>query len=407
MNLYIFNQTRRGSVFGVGTYIRELTTVLKNHGINLCVVNLISEKPQIETKQVDGIEHLFLPLAISDHRTISNKKQWELYYRNVVYILQLYIKDKKDLIFHMNFYESDKLIDELKNIFDCKIVAVSHFFSWGFTIYDNLQRLRRILQNEQPNSFEENLQKVFEEERIFYVKVDHIICLSNYMKQILCKDYGIDVTKISVIPNGLCDLVETSISIKYLRNKWNIPLDEKVIIFAGRIDEVKGITYLIKAFHVVVEKYPKARLIIAGSGDYDIYLQEAKRVCSKISFTGLLTKNDLYELYRIAEIGVVPSLFEPFGYVAVEMMIHALPLVVTSTSGLNEVVDHTCGLKISLMELPDRLEIDASFLAQKILYLLQHSAKAKDIGLNGRKRYLTNYSSEIFCQNMLHLYSSL
>ncbi len=293
MNLYIFNQTRRGSVFGVGTYIRELTTVLKNHGINLCVVNLISEKPQIETKQVDGIEHLFLPLAISDHRTISNKKQWELYYRNVVYILQLYIKDKKDLIFHMNFYESDKLIDELKNIFDCKIVAVSHFFSWGFTIYDNLQRLRRILQNEQPNSFEENLQKVFEEERIFYVKVDHIICLSNYMKQILCKDYGIDVTKISVIPNGLCDLVETSISIKYLRNKWNIPLDEKVIIFAGRIDEVKGITYLIKAFHVVVEKYPKARLIIAGSGDYDIYLQEAKRVCSKISFTGLLTKNDL------------------------------------------------------------------------------------------------------------------
>ena len=120
-----------------------------------------------------------------------------------------------------------------------------------------------------------------------------------------------------------------------------------------------------------------------------------------------MTKNDLYELYRIAEIGVVPSLFEPFGYVAVEMMIHALPLVVTSTSGLNEVVDHTCGLKISLMELPDRLEIDASFLAQKILYLLQHSAKAKDIGLNGRKRYLTNYSSEIFCQNMLHLYSSL
>lgn len=136
-----------------------------------------------------------------------------------------------------------------------------------------------------------------------------------------------------------------------------------------------------------MEKYPKARLIIAGSGDYDIYLQEAKRVCSKISFTGLLTKNDLYELYRIAEIGVVPSLFEPFGYVAVEMMIHALPLVVTSTSGLNEVVDHTCGLKISLMELPDRLEIDASFLAQKNIVFAPTFSESK--------RYWTEWKKKI------------
>ena len=50
MNLYIFNQTRRGAVFGVGTYIHELVTALKGRDINICVVNLISEKPQIQTE---------------------------------------------------------------------------------------------------------------------------------------------------------------------------------------------------------------------------------------------------------------------------------------------------------------------------------------------------------------------
>ena len=71
MNLYIFNQTRRGAVFGVGTYIHELVTALKGRDINICVVNLISEKPQIQTEWIDGIQYWHFPLAISDQRTMG------------------------------------------------------------------------------------------------------------------------------------------------------------------------------------------------------------------------------------------------------------------------------------------------------------------------------------------------
>jgi hypothetical protein len=145
MNLYIFNETRRGAVYGVGTYIRELTAALKNSDINICIVNLTSEKPQIQTEETGGVKHWYFPSAISDQRTISDGKQWELYFRNIVYLLRLYIKDTKDLIFHLNFSESSKLVDELKNVFDCKIIAVAHFSKWGFTVYDNPERLRRIL----------------------------------------------------------------------------------------------------------------------------------------------------------------------------------------------------------------------------------------------------------------------
>ncbi|MDR0698262.1 MAG: ThuA domain-containing protein, partial [Tannerella sp.] len=148
-------------------------------------------------------------------------------------------------------------------------------------------------------------------------------------------------------------------------------------------------------------------LLIAGSGNYDTYLQEAKEICTKITFTGLLEKKDLNEIYQIADVGVVPSLFEPFGYVAVEMMMHKLPVVATATSGLNEVVDETCGLKAPITALLDSVEIDTSILAQKIVYLLQNQAEAKQLGQNGRRRYLCNYSSEVFRRNMLQTYKSV
>lgn len=407
MNLYIFNQTRRGSVFGVGTYIYELVAALKDRDINVCVVNLISEKPQIQTERIDGVEYWYFPLVIADQRTKNDQEQWNLYYRNVVYLLRLHIKDKRNLIFHLNFFESEKLAGELKSTFDCQLVAVSHFFDWGFTIYDNPERLRRILKQKHPDVLEKKLQMTFEVERSYYSKVDHIICMTRYMKDVLCEDYGIDIAKIFVIPNGLRDMSDGLIDSMALRKKWNISAEEKIILFAGRIDEVKGVVYLIRAFREVLKVNKNCRLIMAGSGDYDKCFQECKDICSKITFTGLLEKQDLHELYEMADIGVVPSLFEPFGYVAVEMMMHALPIVVTSTSGLNEVVDDTCGLKMPLIMLYDSVEIDVMLLSNKISYLLNHPIEAKQMGENGRKRFFDNYSSGVFCENMSRIYKSM
>lgn len=116
MNLYIFSETRRGSVYGVGTYIRELTSTLKNSSVNICVVYLTSEKPQIQSEEIDGIKHWYFPSVISEQRTTSNEKQWELYYRNIVYLLRLYMKDKDDLIFHLNYCQSSTSDLKLSNL---------------------------------------------------------------------------------------------------------------------------------------------------------------------------------------------------------------------------------------------------------------------------------------------------
>jgi glycosyltransferase involved in cell wall biosynthesis len=229
-NLYIFNETRRGAVYGVGTYIRELTAVLKGSNISVCVVHIASDKPQIQTEEIDGIRHWHIPKLIYQQRTIDDQKINELYYHNVVYLLQLHIEDKNNLIFHLNYDQCGSLVEELKNAFDCRIIAVSHFTYWGLKIYDNLQRLRTILNEEHPDSFAENLKKSFEEDKSYYSKVDCIVCLSNYMQEIVCRDYGLDPAKISVIPNGLPDVVDDTITdIKFLRKKWYIPSGEQII----------------------------------------------------------------------------------------------------------------------------------------------------------------------------------
>lgn len=407
MNLYIFNENRRGAIYGVGTYIRELTDLLRKSDIHVCIVNLFSDKTHIQTETTEGIQYWYFPAPIQEERTTTYQKERELYHSNIVYLLLFRIENKKDLIFHLNYQLCGSLAKQLKKAFDCQVISVIHFSDWGFTIFDNLPQLRYILQEEQSDDFGENLKKSIEEEKSYYAKVDRIICLSNYMQEVLCRDYGMNTAKIVVIPNGLSDTSEMSTHRILLRQKWHIHKGEKVILFAGRIDKIKGVSYLIKAFRQVLKICPQSRLIIAGAGDFDRYTSESQDICTKITYTGLLDKTQLNEWYRLADVGVIPSLFEPFGFVAVEMMMHRLPMVVTSTSGMNEVVDESCALKIPLSIQPDNVEIDTSLLAEKIVYLLQNPAVAKRLGRNARKRYMEKYASHVFGENMIAFYKSL
>ena len=411
MNLYIFNQSRRGgAVYGVGTYIRELTAALKDSEIKVYVVNLASLKPQIQKEEIDGIQYWHFPAPVQ--WTESNPYQWALYYRNIVYVLQLHSKDKKELIFHLNYMENKPLADALKSVFDCKTVLVVHYLRSVMTLLGNISRIRRIISqpDEPADLLEISAKESFldEKELLQSHSIDKIICLSNHTFDLLHRDYRIEKEKMVVLSNGLYDMANTHPKIQLLRKNWNLSVNEKIILFVGRLDEAKGLGYLIRAFRKLLEIIPNCRLMITGSGNYDFYLQEAKDICTKITFTGLLEMKELFELYQIASIGVMPSLTEQCNYVAIEMMMHNIPMVSTAAPGLAEMTeDGISSLQVPLIEHPDRVEIDTELLAEKMLYLLQHPAEAQKIGQNARKRYLKEYSSEVFRKNMLQFYKSL
>jgi hypothetical protein len=122
MNLYIFNESSRAAVYGIGTNIRELTAALKDSDMNVYAVHLRSKKPDMEIEETDGIRHLHIPSSVNNHR------DWQLYYRNVAYLLQLHIKDRNNLVFHLNYNQSGKLAEALRNAFDCTLFPLGVLF---------------------------------------------------------------------------------------------------------------------------------------------------------------------------------------------------------------------------------------------------------------------------------------
>jgi len=198
----------------------------------------------------------------------------ENYYRNVIYLLRLHIRDTTDLIFHFNYNQSRLLARDLKAVFNCKTVYTVHYLKWAFEFQGNLNKYHalRAKPEDQRTPYEELLFTTDEYESLLFREVDRIVALSRHKKHLLETCYQLDPDKISVIPNGLLsiDIVETANYLS-LRRKWHISENESLILFAGRLHPVKGLAFLIGAFRNVLEKIPKCRLMIAGNGHYDMY----------------------------------------------------------------------------------------------------------------------------------------
>ncbi|NNJ11298.1 glycosyltransferase family 4 protein [Chloroflexales bacterium ZM16-3] len=117
--------------------------------------------------------------------------------------------------------------------------------------------------------------------------------------------------------------------------------DERLVFHVGRIVYEKGL-------HVLLEAWPQiaqagARLLIAGTGGYLDELQgqaEAAGLNGRVRFAGFLSDEERDKIYRVADVAVFPSLYEPFGIVALEASAAGCPLVVSDAGGLAEVVRH-------------------------------------------------------------------
>ena len=409
INLYIFTESCHANVYGVGTYIRELAAALKDSDINVCVVHLRSEERDDGQTESDGIRYLYFPLPSNWKTSSDRNKQYELYYRNVVYLLRLQITDTEKLVFHLNYNQSRKLAEELITTFDCKIITTIHYLDWSLSLSGNITYFKKLLdvkEIDMSNEIKKGIVESYQKEKEYFELVEHIICLSENTQQILRDDYKIKSDKTIVIYNGLTDCNFNSDK-QILRQKYHIP-DIPLILFAGRLNNIKGLKYALQAFRIVLNQLPQCHFIIVGNGEFDIYMKECEDIWMQVTWTGLIDREKLFDLYSIADVGVMPSLHEQCSYVAIEMMMHGLPIISSSSKGLREIiVDGETGLHIPVIEHPDKVEIDISLFAEKMLFLLQNPEERKRLGTNARRRYKTVYSAEVFCSKMTGFYHSL
>lgn len=177
-----------------------------------------------------------------------------------------------------------------------------------------------------------------------------VICCSHYMSDELRRIFSLPQDKIDVIPNGVEQAaIPEQKFINEVRSHYAGP-GERLVFYVGRLVYEKGVHVLLSAIPKILEEAENTRFVIAGDGYYAGTLWEkAQRlgIGDYVSFSGRISDRERDVLYAAADVAVFPSLYEPFGIVALEAMARGAPVVVSDTGGLAEVVMHEeTGLKV-------------------------------------------------------------
>jgi len=175
-------------------------------------------------------------------------------------------------------------------------------------------------------------------------EANRVIVCSQSMKNEICDHFNLPKDKVDVIPNAI-DATKYQIPVdrEAVRQRYGVGWGEKLILCVGRLVPQKGIEYFIQAIPAIAKRYPEAKFVIVGEGwSRDILEAEAKASGEnrKIQFTGFASDREVIELMTSADALVVPSVYEPFGIVALEGMATGVPVVASKVGGLSEVIEH-------------------------------------------------------------------
>ena len=174
-------------------------------------------------------------------------------------------------------------------------------------------------------------------------RADRVIACSYYMREQISDIFDVPERRVSVIPNGIDpgDLPALDgEELARMRAEFAAP-GQKLVVLIGRLVYEKGFQIALEAMPSLIARSPGTRFLVAGSGTHE---EQLRRQASELglmehgTFLGWIGDDVLHSLYRIADICVVPSLYEPFGLVALEAMASDCPCIVADTGGLREVV---------------------------------------------------------------------
>jgi len=230
-----------------------------------------------------------------------------------------------------------------------------------------------------------------------------VICCSDYMVHHVQWAFGLPTDKLVMIPNGVKAEVYTKNDkdLAQFRNKYALP-QEKIVLFVGRMVYEKGVHVLVNAAPKVLEK-ANAKFIIVGNGymkDQLSTIVNNTGLAHKVMFTGFVDDETLRKLQKCADVSVVPSLFEPFGIVALEAMAAKSPVVVSDTGGLSEIVNHDVDGVKAYTGNPDSL-------AWGINRVLTDEAYANTLRTNAYRRIQEKYNWDKIAQQTMTMYENI
>ncbi|MFN8533891.1 MAG: glycosyltransferase family 4 protein [Dehalococcoidia bacterium] len=294
-----------------------------------------------------------------------------------------------DLIHAHDWLVSFAAID-LKHAFRLPLVATVHATEWGRNHGALISDIQRAIHNA---------------EWWLTYEAWRVITCTEFMCREVETAFGLPADKVDVIPNGVdttpfdqarqADLVA-------FRERWAQP-DEPIVFNVGRIVWEKGVQVLVEAAPRVLLSRPETRFVIAGTGGMLDSLRAraaALGLDSRLTFTGFLPDDDRDKLFVVADCTVLPSLYEPFGIVALEGFAARTPIVVSDVGGFSEVVrNHETGIHVS----PD----NPDSLAWGILHTLNHPDWSRARTENAYLAATTRFAWKTIAQQTIRTYEQV
>lgn len=231
-------------------------------------------------------------------------------------------------------------------------------------------------------------------------EASNVICNSYFMKNEIKNLFGKPEENIFVVPNGI-NVNKFDGQVRDMEFRRNYAADhEKIIFFAGRIVNEKGIQVLLRAAPKILENYPNVKFVIAGRGPCMDELQALTNelgIAHKVYFTGYLNDVQITKMYKAIDIATFPSLYEPFGIVALEGMLAGAATVVSDAGGLNEIISHGIDGMKSYAGNPNSL-------ADSILEALYNEDLCKTMAKNAREKVIREFNWDTIGKKTMNVY---
>lgn len=385
---------------GQGVHAAELVTGLGQRGDQVTVFAFTPQTPQVIRPQEKVTVHLVAPQAVSFHAEMS--QQIKVFNDELLaYCQECFITQTPPDLIHCQDWQLFPVAQALRQQWGIPIVGTVHLLDeplqrwWGETPY--------------PDSIVQENQ--------FSHEVDLLITVSHSMAEIIAATHHQPREKIRVIHNGFDTRpfaqAALPIAAREKLRRTMAPPEGKILLFAGRLTPAKGLKAFFAAAAQVTSSMDNVRYLVIGESAtraaaqmIDGLQRQYATLQPKLKMLGKIPRRQLAMLYQVADVAIVPSIYEPFGYAAAEAMAAGVPVVASNTGGLAEIITHgKTGLLVpTYVDEEGVHHVDAAALAEAQLTLLRDSSLAIRLGQAGQQRILCDFTLDKMVAETIQAY---
>lgn len=390
INLFLMDMSHADNTSGVDRYVGTLLKGLEAHPyIHVHWIHLRHD-PSIlfhHEEQIRSCTKITIPLPQQFNEIIAQKFWVNKYNEQIYRITRHLFEGKQNCIIHIHTLNLIDLAVFVRSKIKCKVITHLHCIPWKssyngdiriFNELYNLQYVDKVSRPDRRRFITNN------SELQSYADADHIICVTRCAMEFLEKVMAISSNNISVIPNGINDLQDTS--------EKEVRGDGEVfhLLYVGVLIKSKGLDYILEAMRKVKQKgYAVSLTVVGKANPADIVRIKNTNKDLTLNILGRIPFCELINYYGISDAGVIASLQEQSSYVAIEMAMFGLPVITTAVDGLDEIfTDNVNVLKVGTHFSKIRgLTVDTNQMADKIIMLIRDRELRERLGKNVRDLY--------------------